>query len=70
MKVVSVYPGSPAEQAGLEAGDVILSANGYVTQQQGHLAWIISTVPPGGVLQLTVHKLSDGAIHVVNAILP
>ena len=46
MKVVQVYPGSAAQQAGLEPGDVVLSANGYVTQQPGHLAWIISTVAP------------------------
>ena len=38
---------SPAEQAGLQPGDVILSANGYLTQQSGNLAWIIATVPTG-----------------------
>ena len=70
MKVVQVYPGSAAQQAGLQPGDVILSANGYVTQQHGNLAWIISTVPPNGTLALTVHRASDGAIHVLSANLP
>ena len=54
MKVVQVYPGSPAEQAGLQPGDVIMSANGYLMQQSGNLAWIIATVPPNGALQLNV----------------
>jgi len=70
MKVMGVYPGSAAERAGLQPGDVIQSANGYVTQQQGNLAWIISTVPPNGVLQMNVRKATDGAVHVVSATLP
>ena len=32
MQVVRVYPGSPAEQGGLQVGDVILSANGYLIE--------------------------------------
>lgn len=70
MKVVRVYQGTPAAQAGLQPGDVILSANGYLTQQHGNLAWIISTVPPNGVLELNVHTASDGVMHSVSARLP
>jgi hypothetical protein len=70
MKVMRVYQGSAAQQAGLEPGDVILSANGYVTQQHGHLAWIITTVPPSDELRLTVHKASNSAIRAVNVNLP
>jgi membrane-associated protease RseP (regulator of RpoE activity) len=70
MKVIRVYPGSPAEQAGLQPGDVIQSANGYLTQQNGNLTWIIATVPPNGVLQMTVHRASDGAVHSMSASLP
>ena len=65
-----VYPGSPAEQAGLQPGDVILSANGYATQQSGNLAWIIATVPSGGQLQMNVHTARDGAVHAVTARIP
>ncbi len=54
MQVVGVYPGSPAEQAGLHAGDVIHSANGYLTQEAGNLPWIIANTPPSGVLQMNV----------------
>ena len=70
MKVMRVYPGSPAEQAGLQPGDVILSANGYLTQQHGNLAWIIATVPANGVLQMNVRTASDGAVHSLSARLP
>jgi PDZ domain len=70
MQVVRVYAGSAAEQAGLQAGDVIYSANGYLTQEHGNLAWIIATVPPNGVLKLNFRATRDGATHVVNAQLP
>jgi S1-C subfamily serine protease len=70
MKVAHVYAGSAAEQAGLQVGDVIYSANGYTTQQPGNLAWIIATVPPNGTLQMTVRSGRDGAVRAVNAQLP
>lgn len=70
MQVMRVYPGSAAEQAGLQPGDVILSANGYVTQQSGNLAWIIATVPSGGLLQMNVHTVRDAAVHAVTARIP
>ena len=70
MQVVRVYPGSAAEQAGLQVGDVIYSANGYLTQQHGNLAWIIATVPSNGALQMNVRTARDGATHVISARLP
>ena len=70
MQVVQVYAGTPAQQAGLQVGDVIYSANGYTTQQHGNLAWIISTVPPNGALQMTVRTARDGAVHVITATMP
>ncbi len=70
MKVLQVYPESPAAQAGLQPGDIILSANGYVMQQHGNLAWVISSLPPGGALQMNVRKFSDGAVHAVSVNVP
>jgi hypothetical protein len=67
MQVRRVYPGSPAEQAGLQVGDVIFSANGYLTQDPGNLPWIIANTPANGVLQMNVRTAKDGAIHAVNA---
>ena len=70
MKVLRVYSGSPAEQAGLQPGDVILSANDYLTQQHGNLTWIIGNVPANGELRMTVRTARDGAIHVLTARVP
>ncbi len=70
MRVVQVYAGTPAQQAGLQAGDVIYSANGYSTQQHGNLTWIISTVPTNGALQMTVRSARDGAMRVITATMP
>ena len=70
MQVVQVYAGTPAQQAGLQVGDVIYSANGYYTQQHGNLSWIISGVPAGGALQMTVRTARDGAMHVITATIP
>ena len=70
MRVIHVYSGSAAEQAGLQAGDLILSANGYLTQQLGNLSWIIGNVPSGGELQMNVRKVPDRAVYVVTARIP
>jgi hypothetical protein len=70
MQVVGIYPGSPAQQAGLQVGDVIHSANGYLTQQHGNLTWIIANAAPNGVLQLNVRSARDGANHVITARVP
>ena len=51
-------------------GDVIYSANGYLTQQHGNLTWIIGTVPSNGELRMNVRTARDGAVHVVTARLP
>ena len=70
MQVVRVYAGSAAEQAGLQAGDVIYSANGYLTQQHGNLTWIISTIPSNGILRMNVRSARDGAMRTVSAQIP
>jgi len=70
MRVARVYSGSPAERAGLRVGDVIHSANGYLTQIHGNLTWIINTHAPNGVLNLNVHRGSDNRDATVVAQLP
>ncbi|MBV8312156.1 MAG: PDZ domain-containing protein [Planctomycetaceae bacterium] len=70
MRVARVYSGSPAERAGLQVGDVIHSANGYLTQIHGNLTWIINTQAPNGVLNLSVHRASDNRDATVVAQLP
>ena len=70
MKVVKVYPGSAAERAGLQVEDVIHSANGHLTQVHGKPTWIINTQVPGGVLNLNIHRASDGRDVPILARLP
>jgi len=70
MKVGKVYPGTAAEKAGLQAGDVIRSVNGYLTEQRGNLAWIIANTTPNNELKLNVQTAKDGQTHQITATLP
>jgi PDZ domain len=67
MKVTNVYPGTPAQRAGLKVGDVLYSINGYLTEQRGNLAWIIANASPTNQLQMTVKTASDGQTHPITA---
>jgi len=69
IQVTRVHPGSPAERAGLQAGDTIVSANGYLTQDPGNLAWIINHHAPNGVVTLNIRKVANGQDATVNATL-
>ena len=69
IQVTRVHPGSPAERAGLKAGDTIVSANGYLTQEAGNLAWIINHHAPNGVVTLNIRKVANGQAATVNATL-
>ena len=69
IQVTRVHPGSPAERAGLKVGDTIASANGYLTQKAGNLAWIINHHAPNGVVTLNIRKAANGQDATVNATL-
>jgi hypothetical protein len=70
MKVTNVQPGTAAARAGLQVGDVIHSANGYLTQQPGNLPWIIANKTPNNVLTMDVRAARDGQAHTITAQLP
>jgi hypothetical protein len=70
LKIVNVLPDSTAEQAGLQIGDVIRSANGHVTEQVGHLGWIIANAAPDNVLKMTVLKAGDAKERVFTLRIP
>jgi serine protease Do len=56
--VTSVTPGSPAEDAGIEPDDVVLTANGKTIEDSSDLSRHIAAIPPGTAVELTV--LRDG----------
>jgi len=58
-----VFPGSPAADAGLQEGDVILTVNGTRIDEAHDLSSLIVPHPPGEVVTLSV--LHDGAKHDV-----
>jgi serine protease Do len=54
--VSKVEPGSPAEKAGLKAGDVILGVNGQELTQLSDLPARIAAAKPGSTVQLQVWR--------------
>lgn len=65
--VTEVNPGSPADNAGLNQGDVILRANGKPTPTADSLGAIIDALKPGD--KLTMRVDSNGTLHTVVATL-
>lgn len=49
-----VEPGSPAEKAGVEAGDIITAFNGQVIEKSGDLPRLVGNTTPGSKSMLTV----------------
>ena len=69
IQVARVHAGSPAERAGLQAGDTIVSANGYLTRDAGNLAWVINHHTPNGGVTLKIRKAANGQDATVAAML-
>jgi serine protease Do len=61
--VASVESGSPAERAGIEAQDIILSVNGKVVETEDQLPSLISAIRPGQTAQLDVWR-DRGVKHI------
>ncbi len=70
MQITKVYPGTAAEKAGLQEGDVIHSVNGYLTEVSGNLAWIITNAARDNVLKMVVRTAKDGREYTYTATLP
>lgn len=58
--IVAVEPGSPAEDAGLQVGDLIVAVGRQAVGQEGDLAGLIAQYEPGDRLTLQVQG-EDGA---------
>ncbi len=66
--VARVEPGSPAEKAGVEAGDIITSFNGATIEKSGDLPRLVGNTKPGSKSTLTVlRKGSKRDLQVVVA---
>jgi S1-C subfamily serine protease len=54
VRVDSVVPGSPAELAGIQAGDVLLEMNGETVTGLGAFSDFLKTLVPGDTVTATV----------------
>ncbi len=66
--VVQVQSGSPAEDAGLQPGDVILSANGRPVRSAGDIAAATQGLKTGDTLSLVIYR--DKARTLVSVTMP
>ena len=65
--VTELVPGSAAEQAGLELGDVILEVDGEPVRTPSDLATIIRAMAPGDTITLLVDR--GGEVQEIDAVL-
>jgi len=54
--IAQVYPASPADRAGLQEGDVLLSIDGSAVNDQSAVTYLIGTRRPGDTVQLTARR--------------
>jgi len=54
--VESVQPGTPAEKAGIQAGDIITKVNGTTVDEPGDLPRLVSALKPGNKAELEVYR--------------
>ncbi len=60
MKIVNILPGSTAERAGLQVGDIITRPTATSPRNADNSNWIITNAAPDNILKLIVRKASDG----------
>jgi serine protease Do len=65
-----VTPGSPAAQAGLRTGDVVLSVNGHEVEDAEALRFRIATIEPGGTARLQLWRASRESVVAAKVVPP
>jgi serine protease Do len=63
--IQSVQPGEPAEQAGLQAGDVVVTVDGKEVTREQTLSFIVANIEPGRRINLEI--IRDGERRTVAA---
>ncbi len=56
VEVVSVIPDSPAQRAGLTAGDILWELDAKPIYSVARLRWLVSQVPPRSNVAITYHR--------------
>lgn len=64
---LAVIAGSPADQAGIKVGDIVLSVNGEEVNPDQNLAYLISKYKPGDTVSLKINR--DGGEMEVKVVL-
>jgi serine protease Do len=54
--VGQVQPGSPADKAGMNQGDIVVSFNGEKIKDVNHLRNLVASTPPGSSIPVTVFR--------------
>ena len=67
VEITRVEEGSPAEKAGLKAGDVVLEYNGQRVEGMEQFGRMVRETPPGREIKLTVSR--DGTTQTLTAML-
>jgi len=65
--VQEVVKGLPADQAGLQHGDVILEVNGQTVEDSSDLVSLVSSIPPGETVNLKIFR--NGKIKTLGVML-
>lgn len=66
-RVKSILPNSPASNAGIRKGDIILEINGRPVENDGHLVKMVGLEPAGSHAELLVYR--DGTTRRIQALL-
>jgi S1-C subfamily serine protease len=65
--VEKVLPGTPAEEVGIRAGDVLVSLDGLAVEEQGDVILVIGGKKPGDTVKVVLRR--DGAEITVQPVL-
>ena len=66
--VAEVLPNTPAEEAGLKPGDIIIRFNGKEVDDLEHFRLMVAELPPGTEVEMEVVR-EDGSHHTLRAVL-